>query len=250
VFKLLPWLALCLLFLLKSNRCGQAWWILGALAASLVLQAAGEPILAGMKNMGSQAAEMLLQVARVLMYCLAGWWLVSRSVTFKHAFLSFLGSAVAVAIFWAVAVVTGPGMEEHGAICFLSLICAGLLVVGVHLAGWFCRRRYGAGRFLLRLGVAIPMTVGMAVGPFLFLEAMMSGNARWLDALEMLLMLAVFLFVVVLPFAGLSVLNGFYRERLKDLLALRPNQTDAKVVEAPPILAQMPKDSLEPRKVS
>jgi hypothetical protein len=236
IFKLLPWLALCLLLLLKQNRAGSAWWIWAAVLASLGMQSLAAAGLGLVKEMESNTIDMLMQVARVLMLGFAGWWLVAPLVSFRNKFLAFLGSLGVVMGLNLVFVLIDTEAKSRWELMAIAAMMGGICVLAFHLSGWFCRRRFGVARFILRLPVALVSAVVLVLGIF---AAIAGASGHWSEVALGMSILTAFLLVLLLPYVVLCLGNGFYRERLKDLLIQIPKENAAAVPPPPPATPEM-----------
>lgn len=243
----LPWLALCLLFLLKSNRFPQAWWVWAATLASALMRVGARPLLESSSGLPGQIVDSLLDVASVLAFALTGLWLVARVVSSKYRIVAFLATLAVLAVFAGVAVVAGGATDlQVLPILVVSGLAVGALALALHLTGWLCRRQYGPVRFLLYQVLSAFVSAGLVLGPFcLFAIAIGGEGITWRSVIVAVLVGAVFLLLNVLPFVGLSLVNSFYRERIKDLLHCKPAELPAGTAPLPPLIVGATKDLVE-----
>ncbi len=220
--QLLPWLAILALMLLKSNRCGSAWWIWVPLGLVGGLAWLPEAVL---EYLPSADRRIFLESISALGFGAAAVWLLAGWVAWKHRMLALVGILVPLGAFAALAFLIRQGFEEMEgeAVPLGVFVAVSTLVISVALtlAGLVCRGRYGGLQLSLWLVAALAVLWLLVFGPF-FLIATIAGLS---DFPFSLLLAAVGVasgstFGVVLPFLVLSFANGFYRERLKGLLHL------------------------------
>jgi hypothetical protein len=218
---LLPWLAILFLLLLKPNRCAQAWWIWVAVGCVAGLGAA----LPSAQSLPSEVLDMIGGAAGGFGFGLAAVWLVSGYLGWKHRLLAWLGILLALGGFSTLAFAIRQGLEGAGPEMIVGgiLLAAGTVVISVAmtLAGLVCRGRYGPLRLSLWLIAALLVVWLVVIAPF-FVMAMIahSGNIPVAVLIWTVLGTTGISFGLLLPFLLLSFANGFYRERLKDLLHL------------------------------
>ncbi|MBM3881262.1 MAG: hypothetical protein FJ387_16315 [Verrucomicrobia bacterium] len=219
--RLLPWLAVLLLLLLKPNRSPQAWWVwlplLGVYALNWVAQGL-------LEFLPSQAFEVFSQIFSALAFGVTGLWLgapyLGRSSRVAAFFLVLGGLGILSGVVFALqGDWSGDGaLETSGMLLFMG-VCVLLLSLALTLAALTCRRRYGPLRFSLWL---LGYLVGgwLVVGTPFFLVALLSGGAPVGEFLAAVLSFATVTFLVVLPFLILWFVNPFYRTRLQALWQL------------------------------
>jgi hypothetical protein len=218
--RLLPWLAVLLLFLLPRNRAWPAWWIWLPLVCGVMLQPGLRMILT---SIPSQPLDLLGQAFAALVFGNAAFWLVSAYLGWKHRFVTFLGLFVALCGFAGLTLACSG--EEVGPELWVSyiLIAFGAFVISLslNLAGWLCRHRYGWRRLTWWLMVCLTVVSVLTTTPFLVFAFIASqGSTGVGESLMGVLLLAGICFATILPFLVLSFVNSFYRERLKALLHL------------------------------
>jgi len=220
--QLLPWLAILALLLLKPNRCASAWWIcvpLGCVAGVASVPQSALDLLP------SSQFEVLRELIGALGFGLAGLWLLSSYLAWKHRMLAFLGILLALEGFGLLAFAVRQGWEDLGPETLAMGISMAVIVlvisVAVSLAGLVCRGRYGWLRLSLWLIAALVVFWLLVIAPLSIIQLMMRGGSFPALVLFGIVGVAVMLtFGVLLPFLVLSFANGFYRERLKGLLHL------------------------------
>ncbi|MBI4023901.1 MAG: hypothetical protein HY360_02910 [Verrucomicrobia bacterium] len=219
----LPWVAILLLLLAKSNRCAQAWWIW----APLVCVATLERILV-FPFLPSSLIETFVDVISALAFGIAAVWLLAPHLARRHRFVTFLCILPTLAGASALVCVIGQdwlGGEAATMVSVISLLGIVVFVVSVAMtfAGWACRGRYRPFRLSLWLIAALLVACLAATSPFFVFALIASGGrAPWLEFLGGMLAMAGVIFGTLLPFLALSFANSFFRERLKGLLHLKP----------------------------
>ena len=219
--QVLPWLAILGLLMLKSNRCGSAWWIWVPLG--LVGGMASAPTVLGL--LLPSEFEDFMELFSALAFGVAAVWLLSGYLGWKHRMLAFLGILVAQGGFSVLAYVIRHGWEEvrsETLVLGIALSASALIMsAALTLAGWVCRGRYGWLRLSLWLVAALVVFWALVIVPFFVVAVISSGGNVPLLAVFPALGAAVGItFGALLPFLLLSFANGFYRERIKALLHL------------------------------
>lgn len=212
--RLLPWLGLLGLLLLKSNRRGPAWWIWVSLLCCVMLEA----LLSIVPEMDSRAAAMFSQLLDSLAFGLAALWLLSPYLARMHRFLTFLASLGVVGCFAVLTFACGGPDWRSGDSMQLAVVvalCVPILCLALSLAFLLCRRRYSPWRLLLWTMLFLLGICALTAAPFVLAER---GRVSFVQFMGPVLIVTGLLFGLLLPFFLLSFLNGFYRERLKDLL--------------------------------
>ena len=208
-------LALLLLLLLKRNRSLQALWLAAPLAFCLAIVS----FLSAVPGIRSDAPDELFGILGATLFGLAATWLLSPYLKRRGRFLTFLGTLATMELFSLLTcAVAQPrdGDPSLGYVLIGGAVVALLLSLAINLAGWSCRSRYDRRRLSLWLIVWI-------MAGWLAVFVVMSRIERPGSLLEMVTAFAIFSavsFSVLLPFLLLSFVNGFYRERLKELLRL------------------------------
>ena len=229
--RVLPWLAILALLLLKRNRCASAWWIWVPLVLVGGVASAPESVLGFLPP--SQLG-MFLEIIGALGFGLAAVWLLSNYLGWKHRMLAFLGVLLALGVFSLLVYMIGRGWDEirGQTVAMVMSLAASALVMSaaLTLAGLMCRGRYGWARLTLWLVAALSVLWLLVIGPFFIISVISSrGNVPLLALLPVIGVAVGIAFGVLLPFLVLSFVNGFYRERLKALLHLGGG-------EAPPMI--------------
>jgi hypothetical protein len=220
--SLLPWLAVLLLFLLKQNRCAQAWWVWLPLVGITTLTFGLQPVFSFIP---SNAVQAMADLMTALAFGLTALWLVSPHLTPKPRILAFLGILATCGIFAAVVyTLKGDWVEnsvETGSFLVILAFCVLQLALAIILTSLMCRRRYTPMRFLIWLLAWLTAAWFAAAAPFFILAAPGGGAGETLVAFVTgVLSLALGSFLIVLPFLILAFASAFYRQRVLDLLQL------------------------------
>ena len=218
--QVLPWLAILALLMLKPNRCAAAWWILVPLGC--VAGVAGAPTVLGL--LLPSESEYFMELISAMVFGVAAVWLLSSYLGWKHRMLAFLGILLAQGGFSVLAYVISRGWGELGAetAALGAALAAGAVAMSaaLSLAGLLCRGRYGWLRLSLWVMAALVVVWLVVILPFFILAVISSSGGVPVLAIFGVVGAAVGItFGVLLPFLVLSFVNGFYRERLKGLLA-------------------------------
>jgi hypothetical protein len=219
--RLLPWLGLLCLLLLKPNRAGSALWILAPLAAILAARWVLRTVFTGFLD---DLLEVLLDASGALSFGLAAGWLVAANLQWKPrfaAFAGFLGVVVPVSL---VVFLLGQGFEFAGLdmvqSVLLVLISGGVLAVALSLTGWLARGRYSPGGLCLWLAVVLGILWALIFIPFLVMAKLSGAESVFGPMLMAWLVMVAFSLVNLLPFLLLTFWCGYYRERIKGFLHL------------------------------
>jgi len=243
----LPWLAILALLALKPNHGWSAWWIWVPLAGL----AAGWHYL-GLATQGPASGlpegmlEVLLDVPVALAFGLAALWLLASNLGRRHRFRTFLGSLFILVVFivfsFAAAVGWASGVEPimglldprhysatagtgEMALPFLVLpmLLAVVIAAAMALSGLACRWRHRPWWLCLWLFLSLP-AAWVAASVLLHVSCRMAspGSVNFHLFLGLGPFVVAVLFATILPFLVLSWANALFRERLRDLLHVKP----------------------------
>jgi len=172
-----------------------------------------------MPRVGSSGPEGLFGVLAAVAFELGAVWLLSPYLERQGRFLTFLGMLVTMELVGAFAFLVvrqwSDGkvpIEMLGGVALFGL----LLSTAISLAGWSCRGQFSRLRLSL-WSIVWVMAVCLAACVVMSLA---EGRGPWLDMLLALLVFSGVTFALLLPFVALSFANGFYRQRLKEVLRL------------------------------
>ena len=218
---LLPWLAILGLLALKPNRCAAAWWIWLPLGCLIAVTLAPMEILPAGTN-------FFLDAIAALTAGLGAVWLLSNHIQRQHGFVTFLWVLCVLAGFSALAFVSERGWDftqqtMQGGIILAVGVPGSAAALG--LCGVICRRRYRPlSLYAWLLLVLVVLWLAIALPFFLIATISSGGGVEWSQFLVPVLAVGMFHFVVLAPFLILSSANPFYRERLKALLGVKPDE--------------------------
>jgi hypothetical protein len=181
----LPWLAILLLLLVKSNRCGRAWWIWLPLGCVAVMEHLSQ---SAFEFLPSGTADIFLEMAGSLVIGVAAVWLLAPQLARSHRILTFLCFAPTLAGFTLFSFLVRQDWSEDGAIMALGMLvplAISVLVVAaaVLLAGLACRGRYRPLGLYLWIVVSLLALWLVIVTPFFGLTMIVSGGQLpWQDS--------------------------------------------------------------------
>jgi hypothetical protein len=219
----LPWLAVLLLLLVKSNRCGRAWWIwlpLGCVEAVVQL------LQPAFTFLSSEPADIFLELAGALAFGIAAVWLLAPQLVRRHRFVTFLCFAPTLAGFSIFSYLVRQDWTWDGvplALGMLVPLALSVLVVAlaIFLAGLACRGRYRPLGLYLWIFLSLLALWLVILTPFFAFAMIVSGGQLpWQEFFVVVLVLTAAGFVTLFPFLVLSSANSLFRERLKLLLHL------------------------------
>jgi hypothetical protein len=219
----LPWLAVLLLLLVKSNRCGRAWWIWLPLGCVAVLEQLSQ---SAFEFLPSGTADVFLEMAGALTFGVAAVWLLAPQLVRHHRFVTFLCIAPTLAGFSIFSYLVRQDWTWDGvplALGMLVPLALSVLVVAlaIFLAGLACRGRYRPLGLYLWIFLSLLALWLVILTPFFAFAMIVSGGQLpWQEFFVVVLVLTAVSFGTLLPFLVLSSANSLFRERLKLLLHL------------------------------
>jgi hypothetical protein len=229
--SLLPWLAVLLLLLVKSNRCGQAWWIWVPLGCVTAVEQLLQPAFGFIP---SETIGMFLDIVFSLAFGVAAVWLLAPQLARSHRLLTFLCIVPTLGVFSLFSFLVRQDWTVEGASLALAMLvplAIGVFVVAVAilLAGLACRGRYHPLRLYLWFFLSMLVLWLVIAAPFFLIALIVSGGRiAWSEFFIPVLAVATVNFATLLLFLILSSASPFFRERLKALLHVKS--------EAPPPL--------------
>ena len=238
---LIPWLAVLVLLALRQNRTPAAWWVLLPLVWGLVFQ---HFMRSSAVPLPAQVRELLASTAYSLCFGLAFAWLLSNGISWNRRLTVFLGLFGLTAAGSALSFVLTQDWDgaDGEASATAIAISMGIFVVSAALvfAGYACRKHHTFLRLLMWTVVLVPLAAALIVLPFFIYAWVASRGSVDLEGFGLGIMMFVGVgFGVLLPFVLLSGVNGFYRERLAQLLRFGRLQAQP--------LAAAPRESVEVR---
>ncbi len=217
---LLPWLLVLGLLALKPNRRAAAWWIWLPAGCLLAFTQAPVAILPAGTN-------FLLDIIAALAAGLAAVWLLSNYLRRPNRFVSFLCVWLALVGFSALAFLSLQGGTFTIETLQVGIVLAlGVLVTAaaLSLGGLICRGRYRPLALYAWLLLSLAVVWLLVATPlFAWLLRTSAVGFGWNVFFAVLLIVAALHFAVLLPFLILSSASPFFRQRLKDLLHVKPD---------------------------
>jgi hypothetical protein len=181
-------------------------------------------------DVGSRETEMFGGLCQSGAFCITILWLLGHKVGRGNRIVTFILALVAMSIVGFVGIASYCGLELSGDMAVFVIVLAlamVTLVMGLVLAGWSCRRRFGGLRFCLWLLV---WTLIACIMNILIVSAVM-----WVVApppvsvSEVLAQIGIFVLVLGLcvysanlPYVLLGLASRFFRKRLYALAGVRP----------------------------
>jgi hypothetical protein len=209
---LLPWLGVLGLLALRPNRRGQAWWVWLPLALGAGL-GFGVTALAEAQSSSDFFGRLVTAGA----FGVAAVWLLSFWLDRQPWPLAFLGVLLLQVAASVLTLATDADSEsipaELGLFVFMSLCGLGI-ALALTLAGWRCRRRFGAARFAFLVFLFLMAGWLLAALPFCVVVLLAGQSGVWAYMLLGAAAIATGSFLVLAPFLVLGFGNAFYRERL------------------------------------
>ena len=255
--QLLPWLAILVLLALKPNLGWSAWWIwlpLAGLVAGwhcleLALQRSDTGSLQGM-------LVVFLNVPVALAFGVAALWLLAPCLGRGHRFRTFLGILAVLVVFivfsFAARAGWGLGVEPiaslldprhcaataHAGVMGLPFLVpltmpAPGLAAALVLCGLACRGRYRPfGLYLWLFLSLLVVWVGVPVLLQVLCRVASPGSVEYALFIGSGPLMVAVTYATLLPFLILSSASPFFRERLKALLQVKPEERPAMGVAA------------------
>jgi hypothetical protein len=204
----------------KPNRRLQAWWLIVPLGLIFLLAPLVQ--LSSDSLPSSQFGEVF-ELILALAFGIGAVWLLSSWLGRGHRVLAFVLTTLVLAGFSVLSLFALRSPDEDmlracwEAIGILAVAFA--LSVALSVAGMLCRRHYSRMRFSLWLVLSTLAFWLLLYGGFWMFSATggSDGLTAW-DFLGAVLAATGFSLGPLLPFLVLSFANGFYHERLKQLL--------------------------------
>ena len=219
LLRLLPWVALLVLLLLKPNRSVAAWSVL---LPALIVSVAIGLVAALLAAVGGSFPA--IQTGFSLSLGLSAVWLLGHRISSGNRLLAVVQSLVVFSAMEVVAVLAGTGVTVNALWEIISyVLCGVILLLAIVLASAWCRKRYTVGRYLVGLAVAC-MLCSTVAGLIAFAVMALSGGMPLHDVSALVpvlggllgagLVLGLIMAGLLLPFVILAVKNKLYRERL------------------------------------
>jgi hypothetical protein len=232
---LLPWLGVLLLLAFKPNRNPQAWWVFVPLA---VVGGVAWALQAGLEALPYSPLGEMVEVPLALVFGFAAVWLLTPALRRTHWLLTCLMLLFALAGLSAGAFLLKQSGElgnvETIGLATAAAVGAAAMVVALTLAGLLCRHRYDPVRLCLWLLTALLGVWGAGIAVFFVcLKIFNSSYVPFWVPFVIVAMAVGISFATLLPFLPLVFANGFFRERLQQLLHL-----ESPLLTPPPLGAE------------
>ena len=219
--RVVPWLVILGLFLLKPNRCRQAWWVWLPLLAVAGL---GLGVVKCIWPPDEESRETVQSMLMALGFGWAGMLLLAPLAHYPRKLGRFGCLLLGLGLFALLGLAFGRDWGKGMFSEITDVVCAVLLqflvfalAAALSLAGWSVRRRFANWGFLgwvLLWLILVWLTLTI---PCAALSA--PGRAEALAGVLAIAGLASLVsFVVTLPFLALGAANPLYRERLRQLV--------------------------------
>jgi hypothetical protein len=228
LLRVSPW-AILLLLLRKVNRNWQAWLVLIPVVMMCALG-----LVVGRAIPEPEIGTWLGQIISSGALCLSALWLLADVLPSRNRMTSFLLSAVVI----VTVAVTVPLFDNclrfsQEKLVPALMVAPALLVLllGMAVTSWMCRKRYDPWRFVLWLPLVL---VGLSFGAFGIVAAF--NSFRGYHQLTPVLVvpaftLALALYAFVVPFMLLTFTTPLYRSRFQALFRLSETQRSFSDVE-------------------
>jgi hypothetical protein len=228
------WLVLAVaLILIKANRTPRILLILVPLLIVNILRF----LLTQISSSGD--VEMSNMMFSSMVAGITFLWLFAPKLGRFNPWIAFFLAFALITMFFLLGIVSYLGFVfsrvAMESLAMLTVLALGMLL-GFVLAGWRCRKRYGPVRFLLWLAawmvvVSLASTIVFYVITFFIQKVPISITRILFMASIVGIILAIFLYVINLPYMILTLRSPFFRERFYACLRLKampaaPQQTD------------------------
>ena len=221
------WVVLAAVFVLvKANRNRRALLILVPL---LILSL----IWFGFKKLMPvpTSTEMIFdQIFYSLIVGIAVVFLLGHKLSGRNRFITFLLVLGVMMVLWTVGAMSYSGIEFSndmlGSIVYFASLALAMLL-GTVLAGWFCRKRYSAKRFLIMLVLGCIITGVVFLFSFFVVYMIFESALRnqwqiiFIQIPIMGAVLGFISFVIILPYMILAFRSSFFRERFFACMGLQ-----------------------------
>lgn len=215
VAGLLPWLVLAgALVLFKENRRAAALWILLPVVAMRLFWFG----FVGVTDMPSDANALLTMLLDSLLIGMTVNWLLAERIGRRHRFVTWL---LAWGVFGVVFLSSLASMSFSSDTMQLSIICGisvAILMVSLPLAGFACRRRHGAIRFFLWMGIWILLTTGILYSALIMIYSIIYSMPTGMMLMQVVVITLVYSGILLagwLPFHVILAKNRFWQQRFE-----------------------------------
>ena len=219
--RVVPWLAILGLCLLKPNRHGQVWWVWLPLFVTAGL---GPGFARCAWPSDQESREIYQSLLMALGFGWAGMLLLAPAAPWPRRLGRFAGLLLGLGVFALLGLAFGRDWGQGIFSELTDMACAVMLqfmvfglAAALSFAGWFTRRRFTTPAFLgwtvlwlilVWLALAVPYAALNVLGGSQALVAVLAiaGSGSLIS------------FVVTLPFLVLAAANPLYRQRLQQIV--------------------------------
>lgn len=215
-----------------ANRCGRAWWICVPLVAVLTASAI---VRAGLGFLPPEGIDMFLQAFRGLGFAVAAVWLLMPQLVGRNRIARFFGSLLAILPGTMIFGIAVNGSAADAGFFMSLLFVGGIAGLAFGLAVVWRKASRPPSSLLIWLPFWLLLLWLGILTPFFLVSLGLSGAGAevFLTFLHGMLIFAVSSFLIFLPFLLLSLLEPFYRDRLRAFLGQGPTRETG----LPPALA-------------
>jgi hypothetical protein len=231
--QFIPWAFILALLGLRANRKFAAW----AVVFPLLVLASLEAARAVLEFIPSDELRGTLSLARSMGFGLAALLLLMPQLDASIRFLAFLKALMVLGgvSLGAYVIAEADGFSGDTAAMIIAIgFTAFVYAVAVTMAGWHCRKRYHTARYWLWAAAWVVVIISPILAFFAVLASVVGGNGP--DFAEFIGPFLVILGIglsMLLPFIVLSVISGFFRQRVGQWARLVSP-------EAPPLIEPLP----------
>ena len=221
------WLVLAAtLILIKANRTPRILLIIVPLLIVKILWF----LLTQMMDFNSSGdVEMFNMMFNSLVAGITFLWLFAPKLGRFNPWIAFFLAFALITMFFLLGIVSylGFGFSQNAVVslAMLTVLALGMLL-GFVLAGWRCRKHYGPVRFMLWLAVwmvaiCLSSMILFYVITFFMQKVLIPITTILYIASIVGLILAIFLYIINLPYMILALRSSFFRERFYTCLRLK-----------------------------
>ena len=163
----------------------------------------------------------------------------------------FLSLALTMALFlFGIVSYHGFGFSQDTVVALVILTVMALtMLLGLILAGWRCRKRYGPVRFMLWLAIWMVLICLASILVFYTIAFMIEQAPIPISTILLMAtivgsVLGVCLYVINLPYMILALSSSFFRERFYLCLRLKPAPATPKITDIGQLNEQNPRTEM------
>ncbi len=225
---MVKWLIIAVGFiLLKENRTGKALWLLMPMVIALAIWWIYLKIVS-LGQSGTYFDIIVNSTVISFVFC----WLLSEKLAKVHRFLVFILTVIIFIAFGVLEIMSFGDMEAE--LFIVYLIAFGVVLSGIIVTRWMCRRRFRPIKFVILTFVNMILISGIFVVSAFVIQAM--ANSQQIDDYiwQVLLMALIFgfaCFVLCLPFVIFLINNKFWNCRFMELFRYSDNLNSEAVLD-------------------